>query len=91
MQAVNLATRAVYKATVSTQGEFSIAQLPAGTYQFSALVLANRMLPYVQHDLKVAPGQIVKLCKLYWATVCRRSFSFSMIILSSKSVLSRIT
>ena len=61
VQAVNLATRAVYKASVSTQGEFSIAQLPAGTYQFSTLVLANRMLPYVQDDLKIAPGQTVKL------------------------------
>ena len=61
VQAVNLASRAVYKATVSTQGEFSIAQLPAGTYQFSTLVLANRMLPYVQDDLKIAPGQTVKL------------------------------
>jgi hypothetical protein len=61
VQAVNLATRAAYKATVSTQGEFSIAQLPAGTYQFSTLVLANRMLPYVQDDLKIAPGQTVKL------------------------------
>jgi len=61
VQAVNSLSRAIFRATVSVQGEFSILQLPAGTYQFSTQILPNRMRPYVLDDLKVAPGQTVKL------------------------------
>src|SRR5579872_5818896 len=35
VQATNAATRAVYKATSSENGQYTLAQLPAGTYEVS--------------------------------------------------------
>jgi hypothetical protein len=62
VQAVNVATKAVYRATSSAVGEYSIAQLPAGTYQLSAQTRAAAALrPFVRDGLQIGPGQTVKL------------------------------
>src|SRR5215470_3049261 len=60
LQAVNVATKAVYRATASAKGEYSIAQLPAGTYQLTTPVPTPGYRTFAQ-DLQIGPGQTVKL------------------------------
>ena len=60
VQAVNLATKAVYRATASAAGEYSIAQLPAGTYQLTAEVSTAAFRPFVRDGLRIAPGQTLE-------------------------------
>jgi len=59
--AANMATKVVYRTTASATGEYSIAQLPAGTYQVMAQVSTAAFLPFARNDLRVTPGQTVKL------------------------------
>ncbi len=59
VEAKNIQTGIYYKATTSPKGEYTIAQLPAGTYQVLALNLAYR--PFVSKDLAVAIGQTQRL------------------------------
>jgi hypothetical protein len=61
LQAVNLATKAPYRVTSSANGEYSIAQLPPGTYELSTQILANRYRPFVRENLRVTSGQTVKV------------------------------
>src|SRR5216684_7107482 len=61
VQAANVATKVVYRATTSATGEYSIAQLPAGTYQLTAQVSTAAFRPFVRDDLRISPGQTVKL------------------------------
>src|SRR5712691_10424545 len=61
VQAANVATKVVYRATASAAGEYSIAQLPAGTYQLTAQVSTAAFRPFVRNDLRITPGQTVKL------------------------------
>ncbi len=61
VQAVDAATKVVYRATSSATGEYSIAQLPAGTYQLTAQVSTAAFRPFVRDDLRISPGQTVKL------------------------------
>jgi Carboxypeptidase regulatory-like domain len=59
VEAKNIQTGIYYKSTTSPKGEYTIAQLPAGTYQVLALNLAYR--PFVSKDLAVAAGQAQRL------------------------------
>jgi len=61
VQAADIATKVVYRTTASATGEYSIAQLPAGTYQLTALVSTAAFLPFVRNDLRITSGQTVKL------------------------------
>src|SRR5579864_481314 len=61
VQATNLATKVVYRGTSSEVGEYSIALLPAGTYQLTAQVSPVAFQPFVRENLRIAPGQTVKL------------------------------
>ncbi len=61
VQAVDAATKVVYRATSSATGEYSIAQLPAGTYQLTAQVSTAAFRPFVRDGLRITPGQTVKL------------------------------
>jgi hypothetical protein len=61
VQAANAATKVVYRATASSTGEYSIAQLPAGTYQLTAQVSTAAFRPFFRDGLRVPPGQTVKL------------------------------
>ena len=61
VQAANVATKVVYRATASARGEYSIPQLPAGTYQLTTPVLTPGFRLFVRDDLQITPGQTVKL------------------------------
>jgi hypothetical protein len=60
VQAANAATKVVYRATASATGEYSIPQLPAGTYQLTTPALTPGFGPFVRDDLQITPGQTVK-------------------------------
>jgi hypothetical protein len=59
VEAKNIQTGIYYKAISSPKGEYTIAQLPAGTYQVLSLSLAYR--PFVSKDVAVAAGQTQRL------------------------------
>jgi hypothetical protein len=61
VQATNTATKAVYKATSSAKGEYSIEQLPAGAYDVSAVTSAIIFRPFERKGVAVRAGQIVRL------------------------------
>ena len=61
IQAANLATELVYRATSSEAGEYFIAQLPAGLYRVTAQVSPVAYQPFVRENLRITPGQTVKL------------------------------
>src|ERR1700722_4878989 len=54
IQATNMATRTLYKATSSEKGGYTIAQLPAGAYELS--VAAPGFNLYAQQNVAVAAG-----------------------------------
>jgi hypothetical protein len=59
IQLTNLATQAVYKATSSDQGSYTLAQLPAGAYDITVAVPGYN--PYAQKNVTVAAGQTLRL------------------------------
>src|SRR2546425_4360995 len=59
IQATNMATKTVHKATSSEQGRYTIAQLPAGMYELS--VNAPGFNLYTRQDVAVAAGQNPRL------------------------------
>jgi hypothetical protein len=61
VQATNAATNAVYRATASATGEYSISQLPAGTYQLTVQAPAVAFKPFVRDNLQVAAGKTLRL------------------------------
>src|SRR4029077_9084402 len=61
VQAANVATKVVYRATSSATGEYSIAQVPAGTYQLTTQASTAAFQPFVRDNLRITPGQTVKL------------------------------
>jgi hypothetical protein len=61
VQVVNTATKVAYRGMASAAGEYSISQLPAGTYQLTVQALANSYRAFVRDDVKVAARQTVKL------------------------------
>jgi hypothetical protein len=54
VEAKNIATGTYYKAISSPKGEYSFAQLPAGTYEVSVLNILFK--PFVRKDVVVATG-----------------------------------
>jgi len=61
VEASNLATEAVYRATTSATGEYSIPQLPAGTYRLTVQPSVIAFQPFVRDNLQLAPRQSLKL------------------------------
>ena len=59
VQAKNTATGAVYKAVSSATGEYTLAQLPAGTYELTVAVPG--LLRYQKKDIAVQAGQKTRL------------------------------
>jgi hypothetical protein len=59
VQATNPETKAVYKATTSSVGLYTLAQLPAGTYQISNATPG--FTAFVQRGVAVAAGQTLQL------------------------------
>jgi hypothetical protein len=55
VEAKNIATGIYYKAVSSPKGEYTFAQLPAGTYEVSVLSLLFR--PFVRKDVGISAGQ----------------------------------
>ncbi len=61
IRVVNNATKAAYQGMPSATGEYSIAPLPAGTYQLTVQALANSFRAFVRDGLTVSSGQATKL------------------------------
>jgi hypothetical protein len=59
VQATNMATQTVYKAVSSEKGAYTIAQLPAGSYELSVVVLGFNN--YSRRNVAVAAGQTLRL------------------------------
>jgi len=59
VQAKNGATGTTYKTSSSATGDYSLAQLPAGTYEVSAAVPGLRQ--YVKKDIVVGAGQTLRM------------------------------
>jgi hypothetical protein len=59
VEAKNVATGIYYKAISSAKGEYTFAELPAGTYEVSVLQLLYR--PFVRTDLAVAAAQVKRV------------------------------
>ena len=61
VQTINIKTGVVYRATSSVNGEYSIPELPVGTYELIIEIPAAGLRPFVKDDLQVTSGQTVKL------------------------------
>jgi hypothetical protein len=59
VQATNVATKAVYKATSSDKGGYRLEPLPAGVYEIAVAALGYS--PYAEQNLMVQAGQTLKL------------------------------
>src|SRR5438132_693471 len=59
IQARNVQSGTVYKAASSAKGDYTLSELPAGTYELSAYVPG--MLPYQKKDVAVQAGQTLRL------------------------------
>lgn len=59
IQAANSQTKAVYKATTSTTGAFTLGPLPAGTYNLSSFNLG--FSPFLRNNIEVQAGQELHL------------------------------
>jgi hypothetical protein len=59
IQITNVVTKAVYKATSSDNGDYTLADLPAGAYDLSVALLGYN--PYTQPNIVVASGRTVRL------------------------------
>ena len=51
----------IYAGTSGSMGRFTLKDLPAGTYEIGVPRLGIRTEPFVKKDVRVAPGQVVKL------------------------------
>jgi Carboxypeptidase regulatory-like domain len=58
IQATNAETKAVYKATTSAAGVYTLAQLPAGTYQLAS---GSLFFELVERSVKVAAAETLQL------------------------------
>src|SRR5215472_8382907 len=61
IQATNTASKKVFKATSSEKGEYSIGQLPAGSYDVTATVSIYTFAPFRKLGVAVANGQALRL------------------------------
>jgi hypothetical protein len=59
IQIANVATHAIYKATSSSQGSYTLAQLPAGAYDITVALPGYNS--YAQKNLTIAGGQTLRL------------------------------
>jgi hypothetical protein len=59
VQAVNVATNAIYKAASSANGVYTLAPLPSGVYEVSVAALGFN--PFVQKNVTVAAAQTLRL------------------------------
>ena len=59
IQATNTATKTVFQATTSDKGAYTLAQLPAGTYDLA--VNAAGFNPFTQAGVAIAAGQTLRL------------------------------
>jgi Carboxypeptidase regulatory-like domain len=59
IQATNVETKAVYKATTTAAGVYTLAQLPAGAYELTSASL--QFGRFVQKDVKVTAGETSQL------------------------------
>jgi hypothetical protein len=59
IQATNAETKAVYKATTTAAGVYTLVQLPAGTYELSNTMLG--FMPFVQRNVKVTAAETLQL------------------------------
>jgi hypothetical protein len=60
VEAKHTVTAAVYKSAVSSQGEYTLASLPPGTYDLS-IAAAVRYIPYVQKAVIVQAGRTLRV------------------------------
>lgn len=60
VRAVNVATNVAYNAAASATGQYSLSQLPPGTYQVT-IPLTLGFKSFVRDGLLVAPGQTLRL------------------------------
>jgi len=65
IRATNAETKAVYKATTSATGAYTLAQLPVGTYELAGAMLGFEL---VERNVQVTAGETVQL-KLHLADV----------------------
>src|SRR5579863_4162870 len=59
IEVTNARTNATFKATSSPTGAYTLAQLPAGTYNLSITLLGYN--PYAQQNVSVAAAQTLHL------------------------------
>ena len=59
VQAVNSATNAIYKASSSPNGVFTLAPLPSGSYEIS--VTAQGFNPFIQKNVTITAAQTLRL------------------------------
>ena len=59
IQATNVSTSAVYKAASSEKGEYTLSQLPPGTYEVAVSLLGYN--PYLQKNVSVASAKALHL------------------------------
>src|SRR5438067_1041817 len=61
VQATNFATKAAFKATTSAKGEYSIAKLPAGTYDLAVTTSILIFDTFSRKGIAVRDGQNVRI------------------------------
>jgi Carboxypeptidase regulatory-like domain len=59
VQAKNIQTSSVYKATADPQGNYTLSQLPAGKYDLTATMFGFK--PYERKDITVQTGQTLRI------------------------------
>jgi hypothetical protein len=61
LEATNTQSKAVFKATTSDKGEYTLSAMPAGTYDVAVNAPDFLYHPYLQHDVRVTVGAPLKL------------------------------
>jgi hypothetical protein len=79
IQATNAETKAVYKATTSATGVYTLAQLPAGTYELASTTLGFEL---VERNVKVTGAETLQL-KLHLADVQLNTLGDNLALLIS--------
>ena len=61
VEVVNAATKVAFRTMASAEGQYSFSPLPSGIYQLTVQVLATSYRTFLRDNVKVAPGQTIKL------------------------------
>jgi hypothetical protein len=61
VQVTNTETKAVFKATASAKGEYTLSQVPAGSYELAVTTVFFAFRPYSRKDVVVQPAQMLRL------------------------------